>query len=142
MLGVVAAPSDLAPRDPGPALVAAPPVEESRSLPGPDPAPQPAAAPPTDVLAEQVVAPAAPVAEAVEAAVPVVVQDGPPEVLVPAALDTEDACLEIGPLSGLVDGAVEPTAAAIAPPLGTVVDTLDCTAVVPVENLLSGLLGG
>jgi putative nucleotidyltransferase with HDIG domain len=143
VLGVVTAPTGPAPDRPGPTLVAAAPIVDSpRSSPGPDPAPQPAAAPPTDVLAAQVVAPAAPEPAAVAVAAPTVDSDGSDlDVPVPAGLES-DVCVEIGPLSGLVDGVVEPTAAAVAPPLGALVDTLDCAAVVPVEGLLSGLLGG
>jgi hypothetical protein len=145
VLGVVVAPEVIGPVDAGPAhVVAAAPESSPRSSPGPEPAPQPATAPPTDVLAEQVVAPAAsaPVAVAVDPLVPAVDDDGTGlAVLEPASVGPNDVCIEIGPVSRVVDGALEPTAAAIAPPLGAVVDTLDCTAVVPVETLLGGLLG-
>jgi hypothetical protein len=140
LLGVVAAPDDLGPADPGPALVAAPP-SAPRSSPGPDAAPQPAAAPPTDVLAAQVVAPATPLPAPVVDPAPLVVVSDVPAGLEPADLGPDDVCVAVGPVSALVDAVVEPTAAAIAPPLGAVVDTVDCTAVVPVESLLSGLLG-
>ena len=143
VLGIVTAPDTPRPNDPGPAIVAAPPITGAApaSSPGPDPAPQPATAPPTDVLAEQVEAPAAlPVAATVVEPVPTL--DGPAAdvSVVPVSVGPNDVCVEVGPVSGIVDGAVEPAVAAIAPPLGAVVDTIDCTAVVPVEDLLSGLL--
>jgi putative nucleotidyltransferase with HDIG domain len=147
VLGLVTAPDTLGPA-PAPAQVAAAVPDLPRSSPGPEPAPQPAAAPPTDVLAEQVEAPAAPTAPVVVAEVPVEPAPAPvvvaaPDagVVTPAAVGPTDACVEVGPVSGLVDGAVEPVAGAIAAPLATVVDTVDCGAVVPVEDLLSGLLG-
>jgi hypothetical protein len=98
------------------------------------------------VQAAQVEAPATPTkAPVVPDAAPVVVvtdvaADDGDATLVPTAVGPTDACVEVGPVSGLVDGAVEPLAGAIASPLAAVVDTVDCTAVVPVEGLLSGLL--
>ncbi|MEY2475025.1 MAG: hypothetical protein QOG87_340 [Actinomycetota bacterium] len=145
VLGMVVAPDGPAPVDAALTRPAAAPVVP-RSSPGPDPVPQPAAAPPTDVQAAQVEAPATPtVAPVVPDAAPAVVVtdvgDGDGDaVLAPAAVGPADACVEVGPVSGLVDGAVEPLAGALVPPLAAVVDTVDCTAVVPVEGLLSGLL--
>ena len=143
VFGLVVAPDTLVPTDTPPAQVVAAAPSSPGPSPGPEPAPQPATAPPTDVLAEQVVAPATPEAPAeVAADVPVLEADGTGvAVVTPAAIGPNDVCVEVGPVSGLVDKAVEPVVGAIAPPLGAVVDTLDCTAVVPVEDLLSGLLG-
>jgi putative nucleotidyltransferase with HDIG domain len=140
VLGVVSTPTR--PAAP-PVPVAAPsPAGAADLSPGLTSAPQPAAAPPTDVLAAQVEAPATPSptsTPAPDVVAPVVVAAAP-EPLLPTVVQPTDTCQETGLVSGLVDGAVEPAAGALAPPLGAAVDTLDCAAVVPLESLLSGLL--
>jgi hypothetical protein len=126
-------------------LAASAPQAAAAPSPGRTPASPPAAAPPPDVLAEQVAAPATPT-ESLVASAPAPVVVGAPgradlAVPIPASPVVAAACVEAGPVSGVVNGAVEPLAAAVAPPLAQVVDRADCGLVVPTEDLLAGLLG-
>lgn len=131
------------------------PPGRSRAVGGPDivaAAPAPtgpvvAEAPPSDapvaavVLGTQIGAGALPATRAPDAATAtVVIADPAPSLDAPPTAAPAAACEETGPVSSVVDGAVEPVAGRLAPPLGAAVDQADCGVVVPMERLLVGVL--
>ena len=142
VLGLVAPPAPAADRRPDPVVAA--PARPVPTLPletaGPVVVTE---APPARVLGRTYTAPddAEPVAVPTPAPVPptVVADPAPPALDLPTAR-VADACEEDGVLSAPVDEVVEPVATAVAPPLGTTVDAVNCGVVVPVEGLLVGLL--